>query len=132
MNVLTARFTAMLVGMLLMTAGITAACDLGIVVIFVGISTAMLGFGLWAPNMMSSCADAFPRDAVGSVVGLSGMGARVGGMVFTMLTGLALDHYGYAPVFAAADAIPLLAFGVLFTLLERRKATAANLVDAAR
>ncbi|HEY0941572.1 MAG TPA: MFS transporter [Steroidobacter sp.] len=123
-NVLTARLNVMLSGMLLMTAGITAAFELDIVIIFAGISTAMLGFGLWAPNMMSLCADAFPRDAVGSVVGLSGVGAGVGGMVFTMATGWALDHYGYAPVFVAAGVIPLLAFGVLFTLLERGKATA--------
>lgn len=126
MNVLSARLTAMLIGMLLMTAGITAAFDLGIVVIFAGISTAMLGFGLWAPNMMSLCADAFPRDSVGSVVGLGGMGAGAGGMVFTMATGWTLDTYGYAPVFIAAGAIPLLAFAVLFTLLERPKASAMN------
>lgn len=124
MSVLSARLTVMLSGMLLMTAGITAAFDLGIVVIFAGISTAMLGFGLWAPNMMSLCADAFPRDSVGSVVGLSGMGAGVGGMVFTMLTGVALDRYGYAPVFVAAGVIPLLAFVVLFALLERNKSSA--------
>ena len=126
MHVLSARLAVMLTGMLLMTAGILAAFELHIVIIFAGISTAMLGFGLWAPNMMSLCADAFPRDSVGSVVGLGGMGAGVGGMVFTMATGWALDHYGYAPVFVAAGVIPLLAFGVLFTLLQRPKATAAN------
>ncbi|MBL8266854.1 MFS transporter [Steroidobacter sp.] len=130
MSVLNARLTVMLSGMLLMTAGITAAFDFGIVVIFTGISTAMLGFGLWAPNMMSLCADAFPRDSVGSVVGLSGMGAGVGGMVVTMLTGVALDLYGYAPVFVAAGVIPLLAFVVLFTLLQRPKAATNNSVQA--
>lgn len=126
MHVISARLAVMLTGMLLMTAGILAAFELDIVIIFAGISTAMLGFGLWAPNMMSLCADAFPRDSVGSVVGLGGMGAGLGGMVFTMATGWTLDHYGYAPVFVAAGAIPLLAFGVLFTLLRRPKATAAN------
>lgn len=118
-----ARLTLMLIGMLLMTPGILAAFDLDIVIIFVGISSAMFGFGFWAPNMMSLCADAFPRNAVGSVVGLSGMGAGVGGMLFTMLVGWTLDRYGYPPVFIAAGAIPLLAFFVLFTLLDR-KATA--------
>jgi MFS transporter, ACS family, hexuronate transporter len=128
MSVIASRLTVMLMGMLLMTAGILAAFDLGITIIFAGISTAMLGFGLWAPNMMSLCADAFPRDSVGSVVGLGGMGAGAGGMVFTMATGWTLDTYGYAPVFIAAGAIPLLAFAVLFTLLERPKASATNLV----
>lgn len=114
-----ARLSIMLIGMLLMTPGILAAFDLDIVIIFAGISSAMFGFGFWAPNMMSLCADAFPRNAVGSVVGLSGMGAGVGGMLFTMLIGWTLDRYGYPPVFIAAGAIPLLAFFVLFALLDR-------------
>lgn len=118
MNVLSARLAVMLTGMLMMTAGIVAAFDMNIVIIFAGISAAMFGFGLWAPNMMSLCADAFPRNAVGSVVGLSGMGAGVGGMMFTMLIGVTLDHYGYAPVFIAAGVIPLLAFVVLFVLIN--------------
>ncbi|WP_116810770.1 MFS transporter [Steroidobacter cummioxidans] len=129
MRVIPARLTVMLIGMLLMTGGIAAAFELSIAIVFAGISTAMFGFGLWAPNMMSLCADAFPRDSVGSVVGLGGMGAGAGGMVFTMATGWTLDHYGYAPVFIAAGAIPLLAFGVLFTLLERPKASATTLAD---
>lgn len=132
LNVISARLIVMLIGMLLMTAGIAAAFELNITLIFAGISTAMLGFGLWAPNMMSLCADAFPRDSVGSVVGLGGMGAGAGGMVFTMATGWTLDHYGYAPVFIAAGAIPLLAFAVLFTLLERPKASAANIREPVR
>ncbi len=121
-----ARLTIMLVGMLLMTPGILAAFDLDIVIIFAGISSAMFGFGFWAPNMMSLCADAFPRNAVGSVVGLSGMGAGVGGMLFTMLVGWTLDRYGYPPVFIAAGAIPLLAFFVLFALLDRRPTAGAT------
>jgi ACS family hexuronate transporter-like MFS transporter len=129
MSVIPARLTVMLIGMLLMAAGIVAAFEMSIAIIFAGISIAMLGFGLWAPNMMSLCADAFPRDSVGSVVGLGGMGAGAGGMVFTMATGWTLDHYGYAPVFVAAGVIPLLAFGVLFTLLERPKASTTSLVD---
>ena len=121
-----ARLTIMLIGMLLMTPGILAAFDLDIVIIFAGISSAMFGFGFWAPNMMSLCADAFPRNAVGSVVGLSGMGAGVGGMLFTMLVGWTLDRYGYPPVFIAAGAIPLLAFFVLFALLDRRPTAGAT------
>jgi ACS family hexuronate transporter-like MFS transporter len=119
-----ARLGIMLVGMLLMVPGIFAAFDLDIVIIFAGISSAMFGFGFWAPNMMSLCADAFPRNAVGSVVGLSGMGAGVGGMLFTMLVGWTLDRYGYPPVFIAAGVIPLLAFLVLFVALDREESLA--------
>jgi fucose permease len=48
------------------------------------------------------------------------MGAGVGGMLFTMLIGWTLDRYGYPPVFIAAGTIPLLAFVVLFVLLDAR------------
>jgi ACS family hexuronate transporter-like MFS transporter len=121
-----ARLSIMLVGMLLMVPGVVAAFELDIVIIFAGISSAMFGFGFWAPNMMSLCADAFPRNAVGSVVGLSGMGAGVGGMLFTMLVGWTLDRHGYPPVFIAAGAIPLVAFFVLFAMLDRKSEEVAR------
>ena len=126
MNVISARLAIMLSGMVLMTAGIVAVIDLHVAIIFAGISAAMFGFGLWAPNMMSLCADVFPHHRVGSVVGLGGMGAGVGGMSFTMLTGWTLDHYGYAPVFVAAATIPLLAFVVLYVLLAPARTAMLN------
>ncbi|HEX7115464.1 MAG TPA: MFS transporter [Steroidobacter sp.] len=130
MNVIAARLTAMLAGMLLMVPGILAAFELDIVVIFLGISSAMFGFGLWAPNMISLCTDAFARNAVGSVVGLGGMGAGVGGMLVTMLIGWTLDHFGYTPVFIAAGIMPLIAFLALFLLFDRRR-TGARAAQAA-
>jgi ACS family hexuronate transporter-like MFS transporter len=130
MSIVPARLTIMLAGMVLMLAGIVAAFHLHIAVIFVGISVAMLGFGLWAPNMMSLCGDAFARNAVGSVVGLSGMGAGLGATVFTILTGWTLDHFGYAPVFVAAGTIPLLAFVVLYVLFRRYLETESASRDA--
>ena len=119
MAIVTARLTIMVIGVLLMVPGVAAAFPVNMVVVFAGISSAMFGFGLWAPNMMSLCADAFPRNAVATVVGLSGMGAGVGGMIFTMATGWTLDHFGFAPVFIAAGTIPLLAFFVLFAVFKR-------------
>lgn len=119
MAIVPARLTIMAIGVLLMLPGVSAAFPVNIVVVFAGISSAMFGFGLWAPNMMSLCADAFPRNAVATVVGLSGMGAGVGGMFFTMMTGWTLDHFGFGPVFIAAGTIPLLAFFVLFAVFKR-------------
>lgn len=119
MAIVPARLTIMVIGVLLMVPGVSAAFPVNIVVVFAGISSAMFGFGLWAPNMMSLCADAFPRNTVASVVGLSGMGAGVGGMFFTMMTGWTLDHFGFSPVFIAAGTIPLLAFFVLFVIFKR-------------
>lgn len=122
MKVITARFTVMFVGMLCMLAGCIAAFPFDIVVVFFAISTATFGFGLWAPNMMTLCGEAFPRQVVGSVTGLSGMGAGFGGMAFTLLTGWTLDHYGYSPILIAVGILPILAIFVLYFLFDRKLA----------
>ena len=72
--------------------------------------------------MMTLCGEAFPRQVVGSVTGLSGMGAGFGGMGFTLLTGWTLDNYGYSPVFIAAGVIPILAVIVLYFMFDRKLA----------
>ena len=125
MNVISARFAVMAVGALLMANGVLAAYDLPVGVVFTAISIATLGFGLWAPNMMTLHGDAFPNQVVGSVTGLSGVGAGLGGIAFTMSTGWVLDRLGFAPVFLAVGIIPILAFAVLFTVFDRRAAQTA-------
>ncbi len=46
------------------------------------------------------------------MIGLSGTGSALGGILFTMLTGWLVDHFSYAPVFYLAGAIPLLGFAL--------------------
>ncbi len=70
--------------------------------------------------MMSICGEAFPREAVGSVTGLSGVGAGVGGLTFTLATGWLVDHVGFPPVFMLAATMPLCAIAVLYMLLDKR------------
>jgi ACS family hexuronate transporter-like MFS transporter len=113
-----ARLTIMLAGMIMMTAGLLAAFSLPIVVVFSGISLATFGFGLWAPNMMSLCGELFPRNVIGSVTGLSGMGAGLGGVALTLATGWMVEQFGYSPVFVTVSIMPLLAFAVLYILLK--------------
>jgi len=115
-----ARLLVMLSGMVLMTGGLLAAFPTSVAVAFTGISLATFGFGLWAPNMMSLCGEVFPRDVVGSVTGLSGMGAGFGGMTFTLATGWLVDHVGYPPVFTLAATTPLVAIGLLYVLLDKK------------
>lgn len=122
MRAVPARFAVMAVGASLMVPGVLAAFELPAGMIFLAISVATLGFGLWAPNMMTLHADAFPNQVVGSVTGLSGVGAGLGGIAFTMWTGWMVDNFGFGPVFAAAGIIPLLAFAVLYLLFDRKLA----------
>lgn len=122
-KVVNARMAVMLSGVLLMTVGVVAAFQVSAAVALAAISVAVFGFGLWAPNMMTLGADAFPRNP-GSITGLSGMGAGIGGMAYTLLTGWMLDAFGYAPVFVASGLLPLVAFAILYTLFDRsREAT---------
>jgi ACS family hexuronate transporter-like MFS transporter len=108
----------MLSGVGIMICGAVAALPVHVAVALGAISLAVFGFGLWAPNMMSLFADAFPPQYVGTVTGLSGMGSGAGGMVYTLAVGWMLDSLGFGPVFVSAALIPLLAGAVLYLLFE--------------
>ena len=117
MQLTRARLTVMLIGMIIMTAGLLAAFPFPVFIVFSGISLATFGFGLWAPNMMSLCGEVFPKNVIGSVTGLSGMGAGLGGVAVMLATGWMVDQFGYTPVFVTVSAMPLLAFAILYILL---------------
>ena len=54
----------------------------------------------WSANVYTLASDMFPRRAVASVVGISGFGGAVGGMLVSTFTGLVLQFTGsYVPVF---------------------------------
>jgi ACS family hexuronate transporter-like MFS transporter len=53
--------------------------------------------------------DLFPHDVVGSVTGLSGLGAGLAGALFTLLVGWLVDKFSYYPAFFLAATVPMLA-----------------------
>lgn len=114
-----ARMAVMRVGAVMMTAGAIAAVPLPIAWSMAVISVAIFGFGLWAANMMSLCADAFPPGQAGSVTGLTGVGAGIGGMVYTLSVGWMVDRAGYGPAFIVSALMPLVAVGLLYSMLDR-------------
>jgi ACS family hexuronate transporter-like MFS transporter len=61
----------------------------------------------------------FPKRAVGSVVGIGGMGGAVGGMFIALAVGQILTATGgsYVIIFAMAGTAYLLAFGVIHLLV---------------
>jgi len=62
----------------------------------------------------------FPRQAVGSVVGPSGMAGAVGGMLIAKLTGYTLDTTGsYMPVFFIAAFTYLVGLLIIHLLVPR-------------
>jgi ACS family hexuronate transporter-like MFS transporter len=75
----------------------------------------------WSANLYTLVSDLFPRRAVGSVVGLGGMGGALGGMLVAPAVGWWLDWSGraYAPLFVVAGCMYLIAFVVIHLLVPR-------------
>ncbi len=117
-----ARKTAMLVCALSVAAVIfvpSAAGNLWLTVVLIGIAAA--SHQGWSANLFTIPSDCFPRTAVGSVVGLGGLGGAIGGMVAQPLIGKWLDfsHDAYAPLFVVAGTIYLIALLIIHLLLPR-------------
>jgi ACS family hexuronate transporter-like MFS transporter len=77
----------------------------------------------WSANIFTLPSDVFPRPAVGSVVGLGGMGGGLGGIVVAFVVGRWLDysHKAYGPLFIAAGSMYLIALLVIHLLVPRIK-----------
>jgi MFS transporter, ACS family, aldohexuronate transporter len=74
----------------------------------------------WSCNLFTLVSDTFPRQAVGSVVGLGGMAGAVGGMLIAKLTGYLLQVTGsYVPVFLMAAFAYLIALAIIHLLVPR-------------
>ncbi len=75
----------------------------------------------WSANLFTLTSDMFPRQAVGSVVGLGGMAGAVGGMLIAKITGYMLQTTGsYIPIFFMAAFAYLVALAGRFTSSCRR------------
>ncbi|MEN6534250.1 MAG: MFS transporter, partial [Bryobacteraceae bacterium] len=62
--------------------------------------------------------DIFSKEIVASVSGLSGTGAALGGMLFTLVIGRVVDRFSYVPVFVAAGIMPLVAAMFIVLLVK--------------
>ncbi len=75
----------------------------------------------WSANLFTFASDVFPRGAVGSVVGMGGLGGALGGMLVAPAIGYWLDwsHGAYGPVFVIAGSMYLLALGIIQVLAPK-------------
>lgn len=117
LSVTVARKLAVTFFAVLMTAAIPAVLTSDVRVSIALVSVAMLGYTGSTANMLAFPADVFPKNAVGSVYGFASMGSGFGGMVFTLLTGWAVDRYSYTPVFIGFGIMPLVCAGIIWALL---------------
>jgi ACS family hexuronate transporter-like MFS transporter len=116
LSVTVARKSAVTFFAILMTSAIPAVLVHNPWLSMALVSIAMLGYTGSLANMLSMPADVFPQSAVASVYGLASMGSGFGGMLFTLITGWAVDHYSYTPVFIGFGIAPLICATLLWTL----------------
>ena len=114
------RKTAMLICALavvpIVFASITSS--LWLAVILIGIAAA--AHQGWSANIFTLSSDMFPKQAVGSVVGIGGMLGAVGGMIIAPLVGYILETTGsYVPIFIIAASAYLLALLIIHLLAPR-------------
>jgi ACS family hexuronate transporter-like MFS transporter len=112
-----ARKSSVTIFAVLMTAAIPAVAIGDARLSIALVSVAMMGSTAVTANMLAMPADVFPKNAVASVWGLSGLGAGFGGMIFALITGWLVDHYSYVPVFIMFGLLPLLATLILWFIL---------------
>lgn len=112
------RKTAMLICALMVTPIIFAANvkSLWAAVALIGLAAA--AHQGWSCNLFTTTSDMFPRQAVGSVVGIGGMAGALGGATMAVATGYILQSTGqnYSIVFAIAGTAYLVALLVIHLL----------------
>jgi len=112
----TAMFICALAVVPIVFASITSS--LWISVILIGIAAA--AHQGWSANLFTLSSDMFPKQAVGSVVGIGGMFGAIGGMCISPLVGYILQTTGsYVPIFIIAASAYLVALLIIHLLAPR-------------
>ena len=116
-----ARKTAMLICAIAVTPIIFASQIKNIWLASVIIGLAAAAHQGWSCNLFTTASDMFPRNAVGSVVGIGGMAGALGGAVMAVATGYILQTTGenYSIMFIIAGTLYLIALALIHLLAPR-------------
>ncbi|WP_394839053.1 MFS transporter [Pendulispora rubella] len=116
-----ARRATIAFGALLMPAGILAARSESPFSALALIGLVLFGFQVWINNVQTLPSDWFSSKTVASVAGLGGTGAGIGSMMFLLLTGWVVDHFGYTPILTAAGLLAPVGTLLMFALFPNRE-----------
>jgi ACS family hexuronate transporter-like MFS transporter len=115
-----ARKTTMLVCALAVTPIFLAAQTQDLWTAVALISLAAAAHQGWSSNLYTLTSDMFPRQAVGSVVGLGGMAGAFAGIFVSAVVAQILEFTGsYVSIFAMASVMYLVALAVIHILVPR-------------
>jgi ACS family hexuronate transporter-like MFS transporter len=76
-----------------------------------------VGHAFWVANLQTLPADLFRSSETGTVMGFSGMGGAVGGMLANLGTGWVVAHFSYAPIFLLAGLMHPMSAALVYWLL---------------
>jgi ACS family hexuronate transporter-like MFS transporter len=110
------RKTVIVIGAGCMAAGVGIVTAHDVYQALAWMSAATFGFQFWVSNVQTLPSDYFPPESVGTVAGMSGLGAGVGALLFTMSTGWLVDNFGYTPVLVIVAVLPVIGTGLLLLL----------------
>jgi ACS family hexuronate transporter-like MFS transporter len=118
------KLTMLLASVLVMPVMFAMHADnLWLAVAIVGVATA--GHQAFSATLYTFPSDVFPKQAVGTVVGIGGTAGAIGGMLMAKYAGWVLDGIGsYTPIFIVAGTVYILALIVVQTLSPRLKPVA--------
>ena len=85
------------------------------------VSVAAAAHQWWSANLFTLTSDMFPRQALGSVVGLGGFAGAIGGVLFQRLTGRILEANGgnYLTVFMLCGSAYVIALTIMHFLAPK-------------
>ena len=111
------RKAVLALGVLGMLAGIPAGLTPHAVLCVLLIAVATFSYAAWGTIMLTLPTDLFAARQTGSVSGLSGTGAGLGGLAFTYVIGAVADRASYTPIFLAAGLMPVAALVIVQGLI---------------
>jgi MFS transporter, ACS family, hexuronate transporter len=86
------------------------------------IAMATAGHQGWSANMFTMCSDIYPKNAVGSIVGLIGFAGALGGAISATLIGFLLEATGsYFLIFLIASIVYLINWSIIKLLIKEIK-----------
>ncbi|MBC7923501.1 MAG: MFS transporter [Ferruginibacter sp.] len=83
------------------------------------IALATAGHQGWSANVYTLSSDMFPKQAVGSVIGIGGLAGAVSGTLLAAASGLIIQSAGYLPLFIIASSAYLVALAVIHFLVPK-------------
>ena len=89
-------------------------------------SLLMFAHGFWITNYVTRDQRGFPKNAVGTVMGLAGMVGTVGGMLANTIIGVVADRFSFLPIWIASGCLYPLALIVLLVTVGRPKMAALH------